>query len=63
MKTPVPQNYTKMLPRASVLISLLRKKVFLLALRIECLHCPNTEYVEKLNDFYIQDILASTILV
>jgi hypothetical protein len=37
--------------------------MLLLALRIECPFHPNTDYVEKLKDYYNRDISASTIWV
>jgi hypothetical protein len=38
--------------------------VFLLAvLRIECPHCPNTDYMAKLKDFYNRDISVSAVLI
>jgi hypothetical protein len=51
----VPQNYH--------LNFTLEEEVFLLALRIECPFHPNTDYVEKLKDYYNQDISASMISV
>ncbi len=41
----------------------LEEEVFLLALRIECLSRPNTDYVAKLRDYYGKEFSATRILV
>jgi hypothetical protein len=61
LRNPCSTKGDKNITRGVGLHFTLEEEVFLLALRIECPHRSNIDYIAKLKDFYDPDILASTI--